>query len=157
MAVARSVQRLPLPPGKSAEWVAAEYMRWLPRLRVLRVDVTPARVCRFYLAPLSTPLLELTFAEERSTPDRQLFYVSGGLLARLGDRSRLEFRETGDRQSVLAAVHDFSPRLPWLLYTRTQAVAHVEVMSAFGEHLARLASAAIGVRQSAAAQFWTSR
>lgn len=136
-AVVRSVQRLPLPPHRDAAWVAAEYMRWLPRgLRpLLRVEVDEARFCRFYLRPLRTPLLELTFSAGRSAPDRQLFYITGGLLATQGGRGRLEFRETPDGHSVLSAIHDYRPRLPWLIYAASQAVFHLGVMRAFGRHL----------------------
>jgi uncharacterized protein YbjT (DUF2867 family) len=135
----RSVQRLPLPPGRDAAWVAAEYVRWLPSglWPLLDVHVDDARVCRFYLGRMREPLLVLAFSEERSAPDRQLFYITGGLLAAETDRGRLEFRETPDGRSVLAAIHDFRPRLPWMIYEHTQALAHLGVMAAFGRHLAR--------------------
>ena len=139
---ARSVQRLPLPEGRDAAWVAAEYARWLPRfLRpFLRVEVDATRTCRFYFWPLRWPLLVLSFSRERSAPDRQLFYVTGGLLAKTveGARPRLEFRSVLDGAYVIAAVHDFAPRLPWLLYRFTQAIVHLLVMRGFGRHLAAM-------------------
>jgi uncharacterized protein YbjT (DUF2867 family) len=142
----RSVQRLPRPPGKDAAWVAAEYVRWLPTglWPILRLSVEgrdapgEARVCRFYLARMRQPLLELTFAPGRSAPDRQLFYITGGLLVVETGRGRLEFRETPDGRSVLAAIHDYRPRLPWRIYESTQARFHLLVMHAFGSHLARV-------------------
>lgn len=137
---ARSVQRLPLPRGKDAVWVADEYLRWLPALRAVRVGKNGARGARLFTVGVEHPLLELTFSEERSTPDRQLFYVTGGVLARAIGRGRLEFRETGDHRTVLAAVHDFHPRLPWPLYALTQATLHLWVMNAFGSHLRRTAA-----------------
>lgn len=137
----RSVQRLPLPAGRNAEWVAAEYMRWLPRLHGLRVVVEPSGICRFYARSVKEPLLELSLAPDRSTPDRQLFYITGGLLAKPTDRGRLEFRETADHTSVLAAIHEYHPRLPWWLYENSQAVAHLWVMNAFAKHLATCAGA----------------
>lgn len=78
-------------------------------------------------------------ASERSTADRQLFYVTGGFLVGKaeGVRPRLEFRAVLDGTFVLAAVNDFVPRLPWLVYKFTQAVFHLWVMLAFGRHLAR--------------------
>jgi hypothetical protein len=89
---------------------------------------------------VNTLLLELTHAPQRSTPDRQLFYITGGLLARTADnaKARLEFREMLDRRCLLAAIHDFAPTLPWYLYNATQALAHLVVMRAFGRHLGRL-------------------
>jgi uncharacterized protein YjiS (DUF1127 family) len=40
--------------------------------------------------------------------------------------------------TVLAAVHDFSPRLPWYVYNSTQALVHLLVMRQFRRHLERL-------------------
>jgi uncharacterized protein YbjT (DUF2867 family) len=139
----RSVQRLPLPPEADARWVAEEYMRWLPGgMRPLRVEVDADRVCRFFIKGLSRPLLILSFAPDRSASDRQLFYITGGLLARDGGRGRLEMRETSDRKTVIAAIHEFRPRLPWFIYRNTQAVVHVVVMHMFGRHLLRVSRAA---------------
>ena len=141
-AIARSVQRLALPTGRDAAWVAEEYMRWLPTwliARVLRVTVDAERRCRFYARLMKQPLLELTLAPDRSSPDRVLFYITGGRLARVGNgRGRLEFREVLDRSALIAAVHDFEPSLPWFLYASTQAIAHLIVMRAFGRHLRRM-------------------
>lgn len=137
----RSVQRLPLPAGRSARWVAGEYTRWLPRFLapLLQVDVDAAGTCRFVLWPVRAPLLVLLFAADRSTDDRQLFYVTGGFLARVleGTRPRLEFRSVLGGKFVLAAIHDFVPRLPWFIYMMTQALVHLLVMRRFGRHLGR--------------------
>lgn len=138
----RSVQRLPLPAHLDARAVAALYYDWLPRFvgPWLRVVLTPDGRCQFRMHWVNTLLLELTHAPERSTPDRQLSYITGGLLARTADnaKARLEFREMLDRRCILAAIHDFAPTLPWYLYNATQALAHLVVMRAFGRHLARI-------------------
>ncbi|HJL26858.1 MAG TPA: hypothetical protein RMH80_31855, partial [Polyangiaceae bacterium LLY-WYZ-15_(1-7)] len=136
----RSVQRLPRPAGLDADDVARAYLDWLPRhlWPVLRAE-RDGDVVSLGFWGLPRPLLELTLSAERSTPDRALFYVTGGLLARTdGPRpGRLEFRRVmGD--AVLAAIHDFQPALPWPVYKATQALAHLEVMHAFGRHLRAL-------------------
>jgi uncharacterized protein YbjT (DUF2867 family) len=137
----RSVQRVPLPLGATAEWAAHEYMRWLPRgaWPPLRVEVT-GRDARFFVVGTQRALLELRFAAERSASDRQLFYVTGGLLARETVRGRLEFRATPNGDQLLTAIHEFEPRLPWPIYRFTQAVFHRWVMARFGRHLARIAA-----------------
>ena len=141
----RSVQRLPLPPGRDADWVSREYLRWLPRWMrpLVRVSVRDGLFCEFYLGPLRSPVLLLELSPERSSPDRTLFYIRGGLLVdgSQGSRARLEFREVLDRQEVLAAIHEFRPRLPWLIYTATQALGHLWVMRGFGRHLRALKAA----------------
>jgi len=139
--VARSVQRMPCPPGFDARDVANEYLRWLPSFGwpVLRIQVQEERIARFNLRPGPWTLLKLRFAADRSPEGRQLFHVTGGLLASDGDHSgRLEFRQALGGDVVLAAVHDFAPRLPWYIYNSTQALAHLFVMRRFREHLRQL-------------------
>ena len=141
MRTVRSVQRLPLPPDADAEWVASEYMRWLPRFvwPFLEVEVQDA-VVRFELRLTRLTLLELTRAPGDSTRDRQTFHITGGVLARTdGDlQGRFEFREVLRGKSIIAAIHDFRPTLPWYLYNVSQALVHLVVMRGFGRHLARV-------------------
>lgn len=144
----RSVQRLSLPPGRDAEWVRREYARWLPTFvwPFMSATVRPNEddidaIYRFHprLLPF-LPLLELTYAPQESTSDRQVLYITGGLLARLTTEkrpARFEFREANGGKEIIAAIHDFSPRLPWYLYSSTQAIVHLIVMKGFGRHLRR--------------------
>ncbi|MGV3523558.1 MAG: NAD-dependent epimerase/dehydratase family protein [Candidatus Sericytochromatia bacterium] len=138
----RSVQRLPLPPGKTAVWVAEKYTIWLPRFLplLLRIEVDGERNISFFVHGLPWPLLRLHYSPERSALDRTLFYIAGGLLVREtpGLRGRLEFREVLKGQFVLAAIHDFTPRLPWFFYNRSQALVHLWVMNAFKRYLESL-------------------
>jgi len=140
--VARSVQRLPLPPGYTARDVAHEYIRWLPRFGwpLLNCSVEGKRVCKFQVRPFGLTLLEITYAPDESPEGRHLFYVTGGLLADLstGNEGRLEFRRALNGEYVITAVHDFAPMLPWYVYNATQALAHLLVMNRFGGHLRRL-------------------
>ena len=149
----RSVQRMPLPAGRDATWVADEYMRWLPRALypLLRVTVDGDQCARFWLRGLPRPLLALRYSPARSTPDRALFYVVGGALAATGEhhRGRLEFRvvrpdpqqvapgEPLPEPVVIAAIHDFVPALPLFVYNLSQAQAHLLVMARFRRHLQR--------------------
>lgn len=137
----RSVQRLPLPPNRDALWVAREYARWLPQFMrpFIRVDRDPEETLRFFIRPLPWPLLVLAFDADVSHPERQLYWIRGGFLATPGKYARLEFREVLNRKAVMAAIHQFKPRLPWLLYVFTQAVIHGIVMYGYGRYLARLA------------------
>lgn len=132
----RSIQRLVLPPGRDAEWVANEYFNWLPHFFSTLVRVTvEGDYCTFYLIHPWIKILILHKSRERSSPDRQLLYVVGGMLSAPQDRGRLEFREVLDRKYVMSALHEFRPSLPWYVYRWTQAIVHIIVMKAFGEHL----------------------
>jgi uncharacterized protein YbjT (DUF2867 family) len=138
----RSVQRLPLPAGWDASRVAREYASWLPRFfRVfLRVERDGART-RFRTRLGSQLLLELEYLPRRSAETRAIFAVTRGLLVgRTAERPGcLEFRAVPDGEHVLAAVHDFRPRLPWMLYRASQAWVHLWVMRSFARHLDRVA------------------
>ncbi len=133
----RSVQRLPRPPGVDAQWVATEYLRWLPRFMrpLLSTRRDGDEVC-IRLRLVRWSLLSLRFAPDRSSHDRALFRVVGGVLAAQPPRGRLEFRLAPNGEHVLAAIHEFVPRLPWYIYIVTQALAHLFVMRRFGAHLA---------------------
>lgn len=134
----RSIQRLILPPGKNAEWVASEYFHWLPFFFSTLVSVKfSEQRCTFHLFHRSIKILILEKSLERSTPDRQLLYVVGGILSGVMDRGRLEFREVLNHKYVMAALHEFKPALPWFIYRWTQAIVHLMVMKAFGRHLKR--------------------
>ena len=135
----RSVQRLPIPSKMNATDAAFEYMKWLPKVFSPLVLVSVDNgVVEFSLFHKKVIFLKLLFSKERSTPNRALFYITGGLLAHINEKSRLEFRETlpiDGKRYVITAIHDFEPALPWPIYRSTQALVHLAVMKAFGRHL----------------------
>lgn len=139
----RSVQRMRLPPNRDADWAAHAYLQWLPRFLwpLLNVHGTADSVAAIRIRGLGWTLLELSYSEERSTADRALLYVTGGMLAAVQDpvRGRLELRTVLDGRTLIAAIHDFEPKLPWFLYTATQAQAHLYIMMSFRGHLSRRA------------------
>lgn len=133
----RSIQRLPLPPGRDAKWVAEKYISFLPQLFpfIIRVKEEGNHVL-LRLTFLPVTLLILEYSPYRSTHDRQLFYVRGGLLcSRRNRRGRLELRETLGGKACMAAVHDFRPALPWPIYRWTQAEIHRWFMYRLGRFL----------------------
>lgn len=130
----RSVQRLPNPGGHTAMWVARRYQTWLPRhfRYILKADrrgqTTVFRIGGF-------ELLHLRFIPDRSDANRQLFYIVGGRLVKRRDHGWLEFRNVLGGKYVIAAIHEFVPRLPWVVYNLSQALAHLWVMHYFGRYL----------------------
>ena len=134
----RSIQRLPLPKDRDAEWIKTRYIVWLPRYFApfikVKVDEGEGRVL-FAFVSVRWPLLELKLSPERSQPDRQLLYIKRGALVAKDNKGRLEFRVVLGRRYVLAAIHDYRPSLPWFIYKYTQAQLHALVMRAFSRHL----------------------
>ncbi|KAE9133855.1 hypothetical protein PF010_g2656 [Phytophthora fragariae] len=138
----RSVQRMTLPEGKDALWAARCYFAWLPSFAkpLLRTEIDERNNCRVYRLLSRKPLLELTYSERNSTPDCAVYAITGGSFARTGgDRyGRLEFLQIVGTSECVAAIHDYTPSLPWFLYKYTQAKLHLWVMYAFQKHLRRL-------------------
>ena len=132
----RSVQRMRAPRGATAQSIADEYMNWLGRVFAYVIVVKrQGDTCRFSLFG-RLDLLVLERSRSRSAQDRELLYLTGGVLVRnLQRKPRLEFRLVLGGRYVLAAIHDFVPALPWFIYRNTQAVLHLLVMRAFGRYL----------------------
>lgn len=132
----RSVQRLSNPAQKSAAWVAEVYPDWLSKTFTffLKAEKVNEKIC-FNL--FGKTLLELTFVDERSDQKRRLFFITGGLLAKRVNYGWLEFRSVLENRYVIAAIHEFVPRLPWYLYRLSQALIHLVVMRNFGRFLNR--------------------
>lgn len=139
----RSIQRMRLPARRNAEWMADHYFAWLGTLMKAFVkterDADGSWTVR--QRPGGLRLLRLDFKPTHSTPDRRMYFITGGALARaLGGRTaRLEFRDLLDGRFTLVAIHDFNPALPWFFYRFTQAVIHGLVMKGFQGHMEQAA------------------
>ena len=130
----RSVQRIANPARKTAEWVAQSYPIWLSKIfnKVIEAE-EQNNLLKFKLLGLT--LLQLEYIKNRSDKDRQLFYITGGYLTKRTNRGWLEFRSILDDNYIITAIHEFVPRLPWIIYKFTQAKAHLLVMKKFEKHL----------------------
>ena len=133
----RSVQRITNPSKKNAQWVANYYPIWLSkRFAGIINPKFDGSYLRFYL--IGIVLLELRLIENRSTPNRQLFYITGGKLTKRTDLGWLEFRSILDNNYVITAIHEYVPKLPWIIYKLTQAKLHLLVMKLFENELNKL-------------------
>ncbi len=135
----RSIQRLQSLYRFKAIEVASHYFKWLPQFwsPLIRIVRTNARIY-FKISLLPGNALILEYSPDRSSKDRQLFYIRGGYLALGEGRGRLEFRNIINDRYTLAAIHEFKPALPWYLYKYTQALIHLFTMKAFDKHLIEL-------------------
>ena len=133
----RSVQRLSNPSDKSVKWVAEAYPRWLPTFFKYGLKAREeGEEISFHLFGIQ--LLRLKYMEERSDNERKLFFIVGGVLAKRTDHGWLEFRSVLENHYIIAAIHEFVPSLPWIIYRYTQAVAHLIVMHRFDAYLSRI-------------------
>ncbi|WP_057935929.1 Rossmann-fold NAD(P)-binding domain-containing protein [Algoriphagus resistens] len=133
----RSIQRMANPHGNSAAWIARRYNLWLPTFLKFWVngEMLESGEIIFYLLWSKKPMLQLTLVPDRSEEHRQLFFISGGWLVKRFDHGWLEFRGVMDNRYILTAIHEFVPRLPWLVYVNTQAKIHLWVMNRFKKYL----------------------
>jgi uncharacterized protein YbjT (DUF2867 family) len=132
----RSVQRVTTLFRSDVKVISQVYFSWLHQF--LKPIFSIEQQDRFYnirLIFLKKPLLIFEASRSRSYPDRELFYIRGGLLVRESPRARLEFRNIYQGLYKIIAIHDYRPRLPWYIYKYTQALLHLVVMRAFGNYL----------------------
>ncbi|MFS0561293.1 NAD(P)H-binding protein [Terribacillus sp. 179-K 1B1 HS] len=138
----RSVQRMPLPDSKDADWAAKHYMSWVSESLwpFVRTEVDENHNCKIYLTFMKKALLILSYAKERSTPHRALYYITGGLFANVKEtqNGRIEFRQIPGKEEMIVAIHEYLPSLPWIVYKYTQAPIHMLVMFLYRIHLKRL-------------------
>jgi len=136
----RSIQRLP-PVKEDCHWIALEYMKWLPTFLPFLIKVrtsSDSHRVDFYLSFLRKPLLSLEYIREAYGMSREKFHIVGGLLTKTTHTGWLEFRQIDHKKYTLAAIHEFVPRLPWMIYIFTQAPLHRLAMFLFGRHLAQV-------------------
>ena len=131
----RSIQRIALQPGRNATWVADIFFKWLPRFArpFVLCEVDKAGNCRILSRLPKLHLITLSFKPKHSSPDRRMYFITGGLLAKGHDEltPRFEFRDVLQGRYTIAAIHDFRPQLPWGFYVLTQAVIHLIAMRTF--------------------------
>lgn len=137
-----SIQRLPLPAGKSARWAAQEYTRWLGRVfgPWLRVADDGEGALLYLARGLPSPLLVLREAPG-SGDDHVVFAVTGGLLFRnLAGAALCTFEFRAEGADLVTGLFGFRSSMPAPLYRVTQYVAHDAVMARFGKHLRGVAA-----------------
>jgi uncharacterized protein YbjT (DUF2867 family) len=138
----RSVQRMPLPEGLDAQQISLEYGQWLSRTfaNLINAEADEHGVVRFYAISKRLKLLELTPTPwSLQNKRRCAYYISGGCLAdKVDPPGRFEFRLFPSNKCTIASIHGFAPRLPWFIYSITQAPMHAWVMKSFSKHLAKL-------------------
>ena len=138
----RSIQRMPLPDSWSAPKLSDVYASWINRftLSIIREDKNADGILRFRLIGSRITLLEFT-----PTPYsldcryRRAYYITGGILSEKVDPpGRFELRIFPELGCLITAIHGYNPKIPWWLYSITQAYVHLGVMKAFSHYLRRI-------------------
>lgn len=139
----KSIQRVTVPQGWTAQSTADYYLTWLERssFGLINTDITD-QDAQVKLPFTSKPLLVLKKPATAAYEDFATYLIAGGrlALAREDSRARLSFRQVLDTNQVIIAIHEFEPALPWRIYSLTQARLHLLVMTAFGYEVKALAA-----------------
>lgn len=134
----RSIQRLPCLKNHNADWIAQEYMEWLPKKfrSLIQVSVDKeSGIVDFFFFGWNRPILKLQYIRKNSDDNRQKFHIIGGFLSATNNTGWLEFRQVQNKKYTLTAIHEFVPSLPWFIYKYSQAILHKKVMNSFSKHL----------------------
>lgn len=131
----RSVQRINLKKDLKFP-IYKLYYRWLRKnVPLVSVKELDDQTLLFYFGHTKLKLLELQYDKAHSSPERQLLFIRGGLLANKDqDYGRMEFRLVKDK-TIICGLHDYIPSLPWWIYIFTQALVHKLVMRNFKHFL----------------------
>ncbi len=139
----RSIQRMPLPDGWSALQVSNTYGKWISRSSLGLIHHKRSKDGGLRLSLLSPRFLLLEFTPtpySENSQFRRAYYITKGSLTRLVDPpGRFELRIFPNIHCLIAAIHGYKPRIPWWLYSISQAWLHLFVMRMFARYLGQLA------------------
>ncbi|MEX0330429.1 MAG: NAD-dependent epimerase/dehydratase family protein [Puniceicoccaceae bacterium] len=138
----RSIQRMPLPDHWSAPKLSDTYASWISRftLSFVQEDRNGDGILRFRLFGSRVVLLEFTPTPySANCRYRRAYYITGGALSKTVDPpGRFELRIFPELGCLVTAIHGYNPRIPWWLYSVSQAYVHLAVMKAFSRFLRKL-------------------
>lgn len=128
----RSIQRTLMPSSWTVERVSKHYFAWLSDMALDFVEVNE-RDGRFDILAAKKHILTLEKDSDKSDDNRIVYRITGGLLhhAHEESRARMEFRRLKGTDTLIIALHDYEPTIPWLIYLLTQAPIHHLTMKIF--------------------------
>lgn len=128
----RSIQRTLMPSSWTVERVSKHYFAWLSDMALDIVEVKE-NDNRYEIYAAKKHILTLEKDEGKSDEDRILYNITGGVLyhAHIDSRARLEFRRLKGTDTLIVALHDYEPTLPWLVHLLTQAPLYHLTMKIF--------------------------
>ncbi|MGK0577426.1 NAD-dependent epimerase/dehydratase family protein [Macrococcus capreoli] len=128
----RSIQRTLMPTSWTVERVSQHYFAWLSDMAFDFVEVK-SHAGRYDIYAMKKHILSLEKDADKSDENRIVYNIIGGVLhhAHQESRARMEFRRLKNTDTLIIALHDYEPTLPWLVYMLTQAPIHHLTMKIF--------------------------
>lgn len=121
----RSIQRTLMPSTWTVAEVSRYYFNWLSEMAFNVVQVTEAGQS-FKIHVAGKNILTLTLDEEKCDDNRVVYKITSGAMYKdtPESRARMEFRRLKHTDTLIIALHDYEPTLPWLIYLLTQLPIH---------------------------------
>lgn len=134
-----SIQKMPITHSQTGDEWATTYFNWLTLFtkRIITIN-EESSTYPFQLVGLSPPLLQL---KKITTAHHHIgeYAICGGWLNKEATTpevlGRFWFVVSPDKKYLYTALIHFKPRLPWPLYSLTQAPIHEFVMERFARYL----------------------
>lgn len=128
----RSIQRTLMPSDWTVEQVSMYYFDWLNEMALDFVEVK-VNEDHIQIFAAKKHVISLEKDNDKTDDHRIVYQITGGLLhhAHSDSRGRMEFRRLRGTDTLLIALHDYEPTLPWLVYLLTQAPLHHLTMKIF--------------------------
>jgi hypothetical protein len=138
-----SITRVTTPNDYTMTQVATIYADFLNKVTFNMVESAIAgKHFEIKLLGVNKVLLSMEQVDQSSDPDRIVYQILGGALAKTDNNGNgtFEFRRLANSSQALVALQKFRPSLPWLFYKLTQAQLHQIVMNIFALKLNKQAS-----------------
>jgi len=117
----RSIQRTLMPSNWSVADLSHHYFNWLSDMAFNIINVKRQdNVYTIYAA--GKHVLTLCEDEAKSDENRMVYKITDGALYKntLTSRARMEFRRLKHTDTLIIALHDYEPTIPWLIYILIQ-------------------------------------
>jgi hypothetical protein len=138
-----SITRVTAPIDYTMTQVATIYAGFLNKVTFNMVEsAINGKHFEIKLLGVNKVLLSMEQVDQSSDPDRIVYQILGGALAKTDNNGNgtFEFRRLANSSQALVALQKFRPSLPWLFYKLTQAQLHQIVMNIFALKLNKQAS-----------------
>jgi hypothetical protein len=135
----RTVQRIHLPAGWNSYELRDECIKWLQKkFSMIVIYNEQQNILKFQFLGINFVTFE--FSSTRSCVDRQIFYITGGVLVvkKQSLNARIEFRLCPHENKAIVAIHDYYPSLPWLIYLFFQSKIQKLLIDLFSQHLKKV-------------------
>ncbi|QIH75280.1 NAD-dependent epimerase/dehydratase family protein [Macrococcoides canis] len=128
----RSIQRTLMPSSWTVAEVSHHYFNWLNDMAFNIINVKH-KDNAYTINAAGKNVLTLTEDEEKSDINRIVYKITDGSFYKdtPESRARMEFRRLKNSDTLIIALHDYEPTIPWLVYILTQLPIHHLSMKIF--------------------------